>query len=64
MTQHVAQQWATYNGRMTHMVGEVVGPNMLDEYLTCVEVTYNPQTNKTRAGFAYGILKFADEPEE
>ena len=59
-----AQQWLNFRGRMTHMIGEVVGPNTLGEFLTCVEVTYDPVQNKTRSGFCYGIYKMVEEPSD
>lgn len=57
-----AQKYLNFSGNMVHMIGEVVGPNTLGEFLTCVEVHYDPNTDKTRAGYCYGIYKVtADE---
>ena len=52
-----AQKFLNYHADVTEMLGQVVGPNTLGEYLTCVEVTYDPSTDTSRAGFCYGIYK-------
>jgi len=44
---------ATYPGNVTHIVGEVKGPNQLREFLVAGEATYDPTTDTTRVGFAY-----------
>lgn len=46
-------RWATYPGDVTHMIGEVKGPNLLGEPLTAVTAEYDPATNKTRVGFTF-----------
>lgn len=46
-------RYATYPGDVTHMIGEVVGPNLLGEMLTAVHAVHDLQTNKTRVGFTY-----------
>ena len=50
-----ALQHATYRGDVTHMVGQPVGPTMENDFLTAVEATFDPETNTTRVGFAYGL---------
>ncbi len=49
-----ASRFANYSGDVTHIVGEVKGPNTLGELLTAVEATYDAEANRTRVGFAYG----------
>lgn len=51
--QRHAEKHANYNGDVTHAVGEVMGPNEFGERMTVVEAAYDPETNKTRLGFAY-----------
>ena len=46
-------RFLNYPGDVTHIVGEVKGPNMLREYLTAVTADYDPATDVTRVGFAY-----------
>jgi len=46
-------RFATYPGDVTHIVGEVHGPNLLGERLTAITADYDPDTNKTRVGFTY-----------
>ena len=60
-TAPTAQKWLNYNADVTEMVGQVVGPNTFGEYLTCVEVTYDPSSGTSRSGFVYGIYKVAPE---
>lgn len=50
-------RFLTYPGDVTHIVGEVKGPNTLGEFLTAVEAEYDSTTNKTRVGFAYGVVE-------
>lgn len=45
----------TYPGDVRHMVGETKGQNALGEWLTAVSADYDPETGKTRVGFAIGI---------
>lgn len=54
-----AQRFLTYPGDVTHMVGEVKGPNLLGEHLTAVSAEYDSATNKTRVGFVYGVVEVA-----
>lgn len=49
-----ATRFLTYPGDCTHIVGEVKGPNLMGEMLTAVAATYDPETDSTRVGFAYG----------
>lgn len=50
-----------YPGDCRHIIGEVKGPNLLDEMLTAVDAKYDPETNMTRVGFAYGVHLSEDE---
>ncbi len=52
-------RWATYPGDVTHMIGEVKGPNLLGESLTAVSADYDAETNKTRVGFTYQRIEAA-----
>ena len=54
MAERKPQRHLTYPGDVTHMVGEVVGPNTLGEYFTAVTAEYDTQTDRTRVGFIYG----------
>jgi len=46
-------RFATYPGDVTHIVGEVKGPNLLGERLTAVTADYDATTDKTRVGFTF-----------
>lgn len=46
-------RWATYPGDVTHIVGEVKGPNLLGESLTAVTAEYDQAADKARVGFTY-----------
>jgi hypothetical protein len=46
-------RFLAYPGDVTHMVGEVVGPNQLGEFLTAVNASYNEGTDRTTVGFAF-----------
>lgn len=46
-------RFANYPGDVTHIVGEVKGPNLFGEYLTAVTADYDQDSNTTRVGFAY-----------
>lgn len=48
-------RYANYNGDVTHIVGEVKGPNTLGEMLTAVSATYDSATDTTRVAFRYGV---------
>ena len=49
-------RFATYPGNVASIVGEVKGPNLLGEYLTAVTAEHDPETDKTRVGFAYATV--------
>lgn len=49
----VAVRFANYPGNVTHIIGEVKGPNALGESLRAVSADYDESTNKTRVGFSY-----------
>ncbi len=53
--------YLTYPSDVTHMVGEVKGPNRMGEYLTAVSVEYDERTGYSRVGFAYGVHRFTIE---
>lgn len=62
MSTPAAVRFLTYNGNVTEIVGQVVmGPTTLGEYLTPVSAIYDPETNKTKVGFAYGDHRTNDE---
>jgi hypothetical protein len=48
-------RWANYPGNVVDSVGDVKGPNTLGEWLTAVGADYDPATDVTRVGFAFGI---------
>lgn len=48
-------RFANYKGDVTHMVGEVKGPNLLREWFTAVTAEYDSATDRTRVGFAIGV---------
>ena len=50
-----AARWANYQGDRTAMVGQKVGPTTLRDYLTAVDAVYDPATDTTRVGFAFGL---------
>jgi len=50
-------RFATYPGDVTHMIGEVKGPNTLGEPLTAVSAEYDAQTDKTRVGFTFAKVE-------
>lgn len=52
-----ASRFANYPGDVTHIIGEVKGPNTWGERLTAVSADYNQATNMTRVGFAYTTTK-------
>lgn len=55
MTAPAATTWLNYRGdRTREIVGKVMGPNLLGEYLTVVTAEYDEATNRTRLGLAYG----------
>lgn len=46
-----------YHGDTRGNLGQIMGPNTMGEYLTVVEEVYNPDTDRTRLGLAYGVHK-------
>jgi hypothetical protein len=52
-----ATRWSTYPGDVSHMIGEVVGPNTLGETLTAVTTEYVPETDRTRVGFTFQLVE-------
>lgn len=44
-----------YRGDRRGQVGRVMGPNTLNERLTVVEESYDPDADRTRLGLAYGL---------
>lgn len=46
-------RFADYPGDVTHIVGEVKGPNTWGERLTAVTADHNQETDRTRVGFAF-----------
>ena len=52
-----AVRFANYPGDVTHVVGEVKGPNLLGEVLTAVSAEYDSTADRTRVGFAFGVHK-------
>lgn len=57
MTAPAATRFATYPGDVTHMVGEIKGPNTLGEPLTAVTAEYDPLEDKTRVGFTFARVE-------
>jgi len=57
MTMPTATRFATYPGKVTHMVGEVVGPNTLGERLTAVWAEHDAKTDTPRVGFTYAKVE-------
>jgi hypothetical protein len=52
-------RFATYPGDVTHIIGEVKGPNLLGERLTAITAEYDAETNKTRVGFTFQKVEVA-----
>lgn len=58
-----ASQVLHYAGDVTeHALWRVMGPNTMGEYLTCVEAHYDPETNRTTLGMAYGAHQRPQAP--
>lgn len=56
MAAPAATTWLNYKGdRTVGVVGQVMGPNLMSEYLTVVTADYNHTTDETRLGLAYGV---------
>lgn len=56
MTTRPALRWATYAGDRRSMVGQVVGPTTLNDFATAADAEYDAAADRTRVGFAFGIL--------
>jgi hypothetical protein len=50
-------RFVNYSGDVRHIIGEVKGPNLLDEVLTAVTADYDEASDTTRVGFAFGVHK-------
>lgn len=57
MTMPAATRFATYPGDVTHIIGEIKGPNLLGEPLTAVSAEYDAETDKTRVGFTFAKVE-------
>jgi len=53
MTAAAPARFATYPGDVTHIVGEVKGPNTLGELLRAETADYDSAADKTRVGFSF-----------
>ncbi len=51
--QRPAVRHLTYHGDCRDAVGQVMGPNTLNEWLLVVEASYDKRADRTRLGFAY-----------
>lgn len=60
MTAPKATTWLNYNGDHRGSVGRVMGPNLLNEYLTVVEANYDEAAGTSRLGLAYGVHKLEE----
>lgn len=49
-------RWLNFPGNACEAIGQTVGPTTLRERLTAVTADYDPATNVTRVGYAYGRL--------
>lgn len=49
----IAHRWSHYEGdvRAGLPLGSIRGPNTLDELMTVVEISYDPETDTTTAGW-------------
>jgi hypothetical protein len=50
-------RWLNYTADVREMVGQVVGPNTLGEYMTAVTADYDEATGHTRVGFVFGRVE-------
>lgn len=57
-----AVRWATYPRDQRGAVGQVMGPTTMREPVTVIEASYDPVTDRTRLGFAYGIVPIEASP--
>ena len=62
MTTRTAARFANYSGDVTHIVGEIKGPNTWGERMTAVSADYDGAADSTRVGFAFTTT--ADYPRE
>jgi hypothetical protein len=60
MTAPKATTWLNYKGDHRGSVGRVMGPNLLNEYLTVVEANYDAAAGTSRLGLAYGVHKLEE----
>ena len=55
--------WLNYGGDQRGLIGQVLGPNTMGEYLTVVFCAYDERDNRSRVGLAFGIyVKPAELP--
>jgi hypothetical protein len=47
--------WATYRGDCRGRIGCLAGPNTFGETMHIAAEVYDPATDTTRVGFAYGL---------
>lgn len=47
--------WLNYAGDHRGSVGQVMGPNLLGEYLTVVFVAFDESAGSSRVGLAFGV---------
>jgi hypothetical protein len=47
--------WLNYAGDQRGLIGQVLGPNTLGEFLTVVFCAYDEREQKSRVGLAYGV---------
>lgn len=47
--------WLNWIGDQNRIIGRVLGPNLLGELLTVVSCVYDPQTDRSRVGLAFGV---------
>lgn len=45
------RQFLNYNGDVSDMIGQVVGPDRFGAYYKAVVVAHNPENNRSRVGF-------------
>lgn len=56
-----AYKFLHYTGDHRHAVGRVMGPTYSGaEVLTVVSATYDPTTDRTRLGLAYGVHRVTE----
>jgi hypothetical protein len=47
--------WLNYAGDQRRLIGTVLGPNTLGEFLTVVFCAYDERTGSSRVGLAFGV---------